>query len=99
MLKLCAFMVDRDLRSLVRRYGKACSSRSKLFLIVHVANLVSFRCKSYVKNGWNLQHIVWNIFFQYSNSTILKERHCREALQHGNVIVSKEKKGTMLLNI
>ena len=57
-------MVDRDLRSLVRRYGKACSSRSKLFLIVHVANLVSFRCKSYVKNGWNLKHIVWNIFFQ-----------------------------------
>ena len=90
-------MVDRDLRSLVRRHGKACSSQSKLFLIVHVANLVSVQCKSYVQNGWNLKHIVWNISFQESNSTILKGRRCREALQHDNVIVSKEKKGTMLL--
>lgn len=51
-----------------------------------------------VKMDGSLTRIICNITFQCSNGTILNRGCRRGALQRDNVIVSKEKKGTILLN-
>lgn len=57
-----------------------------------------FNANHMFKMDGNLTGIICNITFQWSNGTILNRGCCRGALQRDNVIVSKEKKGTILLN-